>query len=330
MAAMSTTSSWMVYGAAGFTGAAIACHAHELGLRPVLAGRTASTLAALGERLDSPSRVVALDDPAALRAALSDVDLVVNAAGPFLHTAAPLAEACLDAGVHYLDISNELQVFRSLYKMHPRAQQADVTIIPGVGFGVVATNCLARHVSDAVGGAAHLDVAARAVTTQPGPGAAATMHENLPFGGWVRREGHLHAHTLGTGIITIALPDGPYDVMPVPTGDLEAAFRATGAPDIVAYTAFADAETAPRTHSSFGWARATGPDGTSTEAWLETGDAYTFTAAAAIRAVEEVLAGTPHGALSPAEAFGVDFPLTIPDTWRTDALPADTRSIEQL
>jgi len=63
---------------------------------------------------------VALDDPAALTAALADADLVLNAAGPFLHTAAPLAEACLAAGVHYLDIGNELQVFLTLYDLDQR------------------------------------------------------------------------------------------------------------------------------------------------------------------------------------------------------------------
>ena len=38
-----------------------------------------------------------------------------------------------------------------------------------------------------------------------------------------------------TGVTTIGFPDGPCEAMPVPTGDLEAAFRATGAPNVVAY-----------------------------------------------------------------------------------------------
>ena len=168
------------------------------------------------------------------------MDLVLNAAGPFLHTAAPLAEACLAAGVHYIDIGNELQVFRTLYDLDQRAQRAGVTIIPGAGFGVVATNCLARYVSDAVGGAQHLEVAARAATAQPGPGVAASVRENLPYGGWTRREGRLHPQPLGSGTTTITLPGGPCRIMPFPTGDLEAAFQATGAPDIIAYSAELD------------------------------------------------------------------------------------------
>jgi short subunit dehydrogenase-like uncharacterized protein len=325
--------SWMLYGAAGYTGALIAQHARERGHRPLLAGRTASSVTALAEKLGLPHRALALDDPAALNAALAGVDLVLNAAGPFLHTAAPLAEACLSAGVHYLDIGNELQVFAGLYDLHQRAQRAGVTIIPGAGFGAVATNCLARYVSDAVGGAQQLEVATRAATAQPGPGIAASIRESLPYGGWTRQAGHLHPAPLGSGTTTITLPDGPCRVMPFPTGDLEAAFRATGAPDIIAYSPVpdepaatkpqaADPEAAgPPAYRSFGWARATGPDGATAQAWLQTGESYAFTAAASIRAVEETFTRSQGGAFSPAAAFGAGFAFTIPGTTRIDAIP---------
>jgi short subunit dehydrogenase-like uncharacterized protein len=318
---MSDTS-WMLYGATGFTGTLIARHACERGHRPLLAGRSAPAIAALGEHLDLPHRAVGLDDPAALRAALADVDLVLNAAGPFLHTASPLAEACLRAGVHYLDISNELPVFSALYDLHELAQRHGVTIVPGVGFGVVATNCLARYVGEAVGGAEELEVAARPAVARPGPGVAATRQEYLPYGGWIRRGGWLRPEPLGSGATMISLPDGPCLAIPVPTGDLEAAFRATGAADVTAYVAVAEDRAldagADRAQGarSYGWARATGTDGVSVEAWLETGESYAFTAAASIRAVEEVRTGSVPGAHSPATVFGADFPFALPDTLR--------------
>jgi short subunit dehydrogenase-like uncharacterized protein len=332
---MNGARSWMLYGAAGHTGALIARHAHQRGHRPLLAGRNAPATAALAGDLDLPYLALALDDPAALNAALAEVDLVLNAAGPFLHTAVPLAQACLAAGVHYIDIGNELQVFRTLYDLHQRAQQAGVTIIPGAGFGVVATNCLARYVSDAVGGAQHLEVAARAATARPGPGIAASVRENLPYGGWTRRAGHLHPQPLGSGTITITLPGGPCRIMPFPTGDLEAAFQATGAPDIIAYSPAPDDPAAhnpqssdtgvagPPVYQSVGWARAAGPGGATAEAWLQTGESYAFTAAASIRVIEETLARSGPGAFSPAAAFGADFVLTIPDTARMDTIPAE-------
>jgi short subunit dehydrogenase-like uncharacterized protein len=325
--------SWMLYGAAGYTGTLIAEHARQRGHQPVLAGRSAPAVTALAERLGLPCRELSLDDPAALTAALADVDLVLNAAGPFLHTAAPLAEACLRAGVHYLDIGNELQVFRALYGLDERARQAEITIMPGAGFGVIATNCLARYVSDAVGGAAILEVATRAAVARQGPGVAATRQQNMPYGGWTRQAGHLQPLALGSGTTTITLPDGPCRIMPLPIGDLEAAFQATGAPDITAYGAV-PGDPAPGStasdppaderpaYTSFGWARATGPDGATAQAWLQTGESYAFTAAASIRAVEEALARSLSGALSPA-AFGADFILTIPGTSRIDTIPVE-------
>jgi short subunit dehydrogenase-like uncharacterized protein len=318
----------MLYGAAGHTGSVIAQHAQERGHRPVLAGRSAPAIAALSEKLDLEHRVFGLDDPAALGAELAGIDLVLNVAGPFLHTAGALAEACLDAGVHYLDISNELKVFRVLYDLDEHAQQAGVSLIPGVGFGVVATNCLARYVSDAVGGATSLEVAARIASAQPGPGAAATMRENLPYGGWIRQGGKLLPQQLGTGTTTIVFPDGTLGAMPVPTGDLEAAFQATKAPNVIAYSVSVEAKASdeviaePGNFRSFGWARATGAGGERAEAWLETGESYAFTADASVRAVEEILTRSLGGAFSPAAAFGSDFVLKVDNTARIEQLEA--------
>jgi len=316
----------MLYGAAGHTGSIIAKHAHERGHRPLLAGRNAPAIAELSEKLELEYRVFGLDDPAALVGELAGVDLVLNAAGPFLHTAGALAEACLDAGVHYLDVSNELQVFRALYDLDERARQVGVSLIPGVGFGVVATNCLARYVSDSVGGAAILEVGSRIASAQPGPGAAATMRENLPYGGWIRQGGDLLSQQLGSGTTTIVFPDGTFSAMPVPTGDLEAAFQATKAPNVIAYSVSVEARDPDEAIAeagnlkSFGWARATGASGERAQAWLETGESYTFTADAGVRAVEETLALSLSGAFSPAAAFGADFALKVDNTARIEQL----------
>ena len=321
---MNNHPTWMLYGAAGYTGSLIAQHACEVGHRPLLAGRSEPALKTLAQRLGLAYRILALDDPVALTEGLSDVGLVLNAAGPFLYTAAPLAESCLNSGTHYLDISNELQVFRTLYDLNRRAEQAAITVMPGVGFGVVATNCLARTVSDAVGGAETLEVVARVASAEPGPGVAATRAENIPFGGWIRQGGQLQTQELGLGISTLSFPDGDFPIMPVPTGDLEAAFQSTGAANIVAYTALVDrpdvaGASGSQTCRSFGWARAVGGDGTSSEAWLETGESYRFTARASVRAVEETLDRTLGGAFSPAAAFGSEFAFSVGGTSKATA-----------
>ena len=319
---------WMLYGASGMTGTLIAENARRRGHRPLIAGRSPTGLAELAQRLELERRAFSLDDPATIRQALATVDLVLNAAGPFLHTAGPLAQACLDTGTHYLDISNELRVFSELYSLHARAEAAHVAIVPGVGFGVVATNCIAKDVSIQVGGAQRLEVATRAEVAHNGQGAAATIQANLPYGGWIRRDGKLKLEQLGTTTLVLEAADGPLKAIAVPTGDLEAAFRATGAPDITAYSAEltpavqdvandTPTEAGCRSHHSFAWARATGADGLAAEAWLHTGEAYQFTADAAIRAVEEIFNLSPAGALSPAQAFGTGFAFTIDGTRRS-------------
>jgi short subunit dehydrogenase-like uncharacterized protein len=314
---MSNGPTWMLYGATGYTGKLIAQHALDRGHRPILAGRNGSEVAALAGQLGLPHRVFPVDEPAALVSELEGVDLVLNAGGPFLHTAAPLAVACIAAGVHYLDIGNELQVFSALYAMDERAQRAGVSIVPGVGFGVMATNFIASHVSELVGGAQLLEVASRVFSAQPGPGAGATMQANLPFGGWIRRDGSLVAQELFTGIVTLDFPDGPCEAMPVPTGDLEAGYRVTGASSVVAYAVSsptADKLLGSALSRSFGWARATGANGSTATALFETGDSYNFTPASSIRAVEETLASSRTGALAPADAFGANFVASIDDT----------------
>jgi hypothetical protein len=67
---------------------------------------------------------------------------------------------------------------------------------------------------------------------------------------------------------------------------------------------------------------ATGPDGAIAQA-LQTGEAYAFTAAASIRTVADTLTRSLRAAFSAAAASGAGFALTIPDTTRTDTIPAD-------
>jgi len=71
------------------------------------------------------------------------------------------------------------------------------------------------------------------------------------------------------------------------------------------------------------WVKAADAAGASKEAWLETCEAYQFTAQSGIRAVERILddsLGALRGALTPACAFGTDFVMEIEGTKRFDSL----------
>jgi short subunit dehydrogenase-like uncharacterized protein len=77
---------------------------------------------------------------------LANVDVVLHAAGPFSTTARPMVEACLRAGIHYLDITGELPVFQHLAKYDLHARERGIMVMPGVGFAISATGCLADHI----------------------------------------------------------------------------------------------------------------------------------------------------------------------------------------
>ena len=149
----------LIYGGTGYTGRLIAEHARNLRHSPVIAGRTADRVQALAAELAVPGRVVTLDEPGAIDDALRDVSVLINAASPFARTAGPLIEACLRTRTHYLDITGELPVFQHAFRYDKTARERGIMIMPGVGLGVVASDCLALHVAARVPNAKYLRIA---------------------------------------------------------------------------------------------------------------------------------------------------------------------------
>lgn len=135
----------VVYGAYGYTGELVARRAVERGLAPILAGRDSERLARLGRELGCEWRAFPVSDPDAVRRGVAGAAAVLHCAGPFGATARPMAEACVDERVHYLDLAGEIPVFAALLAMSPAALNAGVMLLPGAGFDVVPTDCLAAH-----------------------------------------------------------------------------------------------------------------------------------------------------------------------------------------
>jgi short subunit dehydrogenase-like uncharacterized protein len=105
---MSGRTDWMIYGANGYTGRLVAAEARRGELKPVLSGRRASPIEKLAAELGLPVRVFGLDDATAAAAAIADMAVVANCAGPFAVTSAPIIDACLTSRAHYVDITGEI------------------------------------------------------------------------------------------------------------------------------------------------------------------------------------------------------------------------------
>src|SRR5690606_22371560 len=137
------TSSWMIYGANGFTGVLVAEEAVRRGMRPILAGRREEAVRPLAERLGCEHRVFELGSGGDVAHHLDDVGLVLLCAGPFSRTSRPVVDACLALGIHYLDITAEIPVFEACHARTDEAARAGSILLPGVGFDVVPSDCLA-------------------------------------------------------------------------------------------------------------------------------------------------------------------------------------------
>src|SRR5215470_2481646 len=136
---MNGRDTWLIYGANGYTGALIAEAAARAGEKPILAGRRADAVRPLADRLGLPWRAFALE-PDPLRRELAGMGAVLHCAGPFSATSAPVVDACLATGAHYLAITGEISVFEACFARTAEAAARGVVVMPGVGFDVVPSD----------------------------------------------------------------------------------------------------------------------------------------------------------------------------------------------
>jgi len=349
----------LIYGANGYTGALITRLAVARGLRPILAGRSHAALAAVAVPLGLEYRVFALEDTAALDAALAQVQVVLHCAGPFAHTARQMVDACFRTRTHYLDITGEIAVFEALAACDAEARAAGVMLLPGAGFDVVPSDCLAAHLKRRLPSATSLALAFQ-VLGRVSRGTATTAVENLARGGMVRRAGKLLAVPAAYKTRLIDLGRGPVTASTIPWGDVATAFHSTGIPNIEVYTPLST--TTRHLMVASGYLRPVlasytvqrllkrlvrgQPPGPSDEErargmsllWGEVVDdrgarcvsrvrapeAYTLTALTALAIAEKALAGqAPVGFQTPSRAYGADLILEIPGATREDIAPSE-------
>ena len=340
---------FLIYGANGYTGALTAQRATRSGLRPVLAGRNEKALRELAGHLDLPFRIFDLADSRAARAALEDIDAVLHMAGPFSATSAPMIDACLATGTHYLDITGEISVFEALFKRHREAVDAGIVILPGVGFDVVPTDCIAAFLHEQLPDATTLELAfgGSAATS---PGTMKTMVEGLGLGCAARIDGRITTLPSGSTTAVIPFADKPRHAVAIPWGDVATAYHSTGIPNITTYMAMprravkilkgidiagpvlqlgpvqkalkklvtwrvkGPGEQQRSRGLSQLWGKVENPRGASVSVTMTAPEGYTLTTRSALEAVGKVLNGEVEpGTVTPAKAFGWRFVTSLDD-----------------
>jgi short subunit dehydrogenase-like uncharacterized protein len=344
----------LIYGANGFTGELIAQRALERGLRPILAGRNSAAVQAVAGRLGLEARIAALDDPAALDAAMSGCTVVIHCAGPFSRTSRSMADACLRNGVHYLDITGEIAVFEALQQRDSEAQAAGVMLLPGAGFDVVPSDCLALHLKRRLADAAQLRLAFRAIGGIS-RGTATTAIEVMAASGAIRRDGQIIPVPPAHETREVDFGRGLVPTVAIPWGDVSSAYYSTGIPNITVYTALPPAARGfTRLGGVFGpllglppvqaalrglvrlgppgpdagvrerglvllWGEVIDAAGQRAVSRMRTPEGYKLTAITAVLIAEKVLAGDVRpGFTTPAQAYGPDLILEVPGVMRED------------
>jgi len=225
---------WLIYGANGYTGKLIAREAARRGMTPVLAGRNRPSVDSLAQELGLDSMIFALDQSGSILEGVRDCRLVLHCAGPFSGTSQPMIDACLTAGVHYLDLTGEISVFANAHRQSDQARRADIVLMPGVGFDVVPSDCLAASLVQALPSATSLVLAFEA-GGGPSPGTAKTSIEGLAIGGAVRKDGKLTRVPLAYKSRQIPFANGSRSAMTIPWGDVYTAYVSTGIGNIEVY-----------------------------------------------------------------------------------------------
>ena len=347
-------SGFLLYGSTGFVGDAIARAAVQRGLRPVLAGRDAAKVGAQASELGLQHRAFGLDDASALDSALGEVAAVLHCAGPFVHTFEPMLEGCLRTGTHYLDITGEIPVYEALAARNAEAEARGIMLLPGVGFDVVPTDCLAAHLKRRLPSATRLALAFHSVgPAQLPPGTASTFVEMVPSGTQVRRNGRLERAPRGEPPRMIDFGHGPLIATRVSWGDVFLAYYSTGIPNIENFIvlpaqmrrmmevvdflrplfhfapvrrlvrrgmrAGSTAEERASTHTIV-WGEVRDDQGGSAVARMHGPEAgVIWTSMTALAAMQKVLAGNLRaGFQTPSLAYGVDFALECAGVTRED------------
>ena len=150
---------FLLYGATGYTAGLVVKHAAKFGITPVLSGRNEQTIKALANFHNLEYRIADLENAVQLDTVLKDFSVVLHCAGPFSKTAKQMQLACLRMGVHYLDITGEIEVFEQGMALNQKALDAKIMLMPGVGFDVVPTDCMALYLKNRLPDATHLQLA---------------------------------------------------------------------------------------------------------------------------------------------------------------------------
>ena len=341
----------LIYGSYGYTGNLIVAECQRKNLDVILAGRNADALKTQSKKTGYPYEVFSTDEKEKLHAALEKATVVIHCGGPFKHTSKAMIEACIKTKTHYTDITGEYEVFEMAQAYDAQAKTAGIQIMPGTGFDVVPSDCLALHLKEQLPDATHLQLAFISSGGGLSRGTSKTMIEGMGYGGMIRKDGKLTRIKSGEKVMKINFGAVKSKVVSIPWGDISTAYFSTGIPNIEVYTGVPEnlikqlkrsnyinwllrkswvkkilkkkiekKKAGPsaehlNTGRSYLWGKVWNHESKSAKARLETLNGYALTAQASVLIAEKILGGDfKNGYQTPASAYGSKMILEIPSS----------------
>lgn len=341
-----------ILGGAGRAGRAIAGALAALGLPVTLVGRNEEALRTAAASSAGDAQVLTAGSLTSIADAIAQVKprVVINTIGPFTKTAIPLVRAC-KPGTHYLDVGNELPQFLELFAMNEELARTSRSVVPGVGWGVLGTESVLLKLCEGQPAPKRVridSIAAVEAGGPLGPTLAETIVDGILYGGRRYVGGQLQPYLAGSDQESLTLPDGTTaQTATIASGELEAAYRASKASEVIACFAGApggavrfaipivagllalpalrnfakrklarvESPPSPRKES---WARARveWEGGNVSTAWLRAGDGYAFLAKAAAITAQLLLEGNGRpGCFTPGALFGPELAIKAGGTF---------------
>jgi len=346
--------SFLIYGANGYTGELVTRYAVERGMKPIVAGRNSIAVESVAKKYHLDYRVFSLDEGYRIENTLQEVDIVVHCAGPFSVTSQPMVEACLKTRKHYTDITGELTVFEDCAALDKQARDAGVMLMPGVGFDVVPSDCLAVRLKNRLPTATRLTLAFYG-TGGISHGTQSTILMNINRGGAIRKDGKIVRVPAAWKSQEIDFGEITKLGTTIPWGDIATAYRSTEIPNIEVFTVVPGNNLRVLKASRFiGWLLAAKPvqdylqkqippggptdeqrakgkmclwgeasdrNGNRVESRMKTPEGYDVTAHAALNIVQKILDGNfEPGYQTPAKVYGPDLIMELQGVTREDVV----------
>lgn len=316
----------LIYGATGYTGTLACRYAKQIKLEFTIAGRTESKLQTLASELDVPYQTFEINNLSIVNEILSDVDILLNCAGPFCRTAEPLMEGCIRNRVHYLDIAAELKSYQLAQQLHLKAVDAGVMLMPGCGGSVAMLGCLVSFAIEGFKEPADINVALK-VTGGMSRGSKISAAEG-PTKECLHRVGNVlvEEDNTATQKFDFDIGKGYVECIPLTFPDLITIWKDTNVGNIHTYADFSEltdpdgAEHDPSFEEReatpyHGAVKITSTHGNARRSVLHTVNGYTFTSIASIKVIQKMSQGIfKSGFRTPAGMYGAALLFEIPGT----------------